>query len=188
MSRHYNIADNVTIIHYVVMRIEIDRSRTKNLSLLLVLLVTMGCSSEPIANAQQSGDNRFDQLVRYLETPQYGPVVKIAGKTLFHLETSAIGLCKVERAKCTIPTNVDGSDQPCWLDFSDKVSKFLADRKISFGVGEGDYWIEGQGRIAVQPGHFGHLGEYTCQVEVTHIDLIEKGPPWMWGPPPPIEK
>lgn len=102
---------------------------------------------------------------------------------MFGFETSMIGVCGDKRSSCRVPVNVDGSEQPCWLVLSKKASED-ADRLVGRQREDGEYWIEGSGRIAVRPGGFGHLGAYTCQVEMQAVRAFEEGPPWLWALPP----
>lgn len=150
--------------------------------LLCVLLLT-SCSGEAGQTAGAASSKQDEELRRYLETPQYGGTRPLSGKAMFGRETSIIGLCDKGRADCELPRNVDGSEQPCWLEFTERAS---ADRRRLTRANypeDGEYWIEGEGRVAVQPGGFGHLSEYTCQVELVSVRVIETGPPHFWQPP-----
>jgi len=157
-------------------------------ALLLFVMLASACSSKSSDQPKSAPDKRFDELVEYLSTPQYGPVRAITGKAMFGFEVSDIALCHAPRKKCTLPINVDGSEQLCWVVASGEANKALASQPYASRDWQGEFWIEGHGRIAVRPGMFGHLGGYTCQVELTKIDVIEKGPPWILGPPPPPSK
>jgi hypothetical protein len=148
-------------------------------------LVSCSGASEQTDAGGKSIANEYEELRQYLDTPQYGETRPISGKALFGRETSIIGVCESKRDSCKIPMNVDGLEQPCWLVFSKQSS---ADVKRlsgdSYGQ-DGEYWIDGFGRIAVRPGGFGHLNGYTCQVELSSVRAFESGPPHFWEPPPP---
>ena len=157
----------------------------------LLLLAATGCSSQPIAKPEQKSAGtgteqgsaaQYRKFLEYLETPQYGATRDLKGVVLIRFETNAIALCDTGRSRCTMPTNVDGSSQPCWLERKEGVA-------LSLPVPDGEstdaqFWIEGSGRIAVHPGNFGHLGSYTCQVELTRLDRFDADPPLVFDRPP----
>jgi hypothetical protein len=152
--------------------------------LVLAALLSVSCSGTGPSESEKAKLKEYDQLMTYLQTPAYGASRPISGKIMFGQETSMIGLCRTERTTCVLPTNVDGSDQPCWLVFTGAGTASLERLTGRRDPGDGEYWIEGDGRIAVEPGGFGHLSRYTCQVEVSRVRAFEEGPPWMWSPPP----
>jgi hypothetical protein len=135
--------------------------------------------------ASGAGTNEIDELRAFLNTPQYEPIRRISGKAMFGQETSIIGVCESERATCKLPLNIDGFEQPCWLEFTKRASADLERLAGVTYLENGEYWINGAGRIAVRPGLFGHLNKYTCQVEMTSVAEFETGPPHFWEPPPP---
>lgn len=70
---------------------------------------------------------------------------------------------------------VSSDGMGCWVIFDAKANTDL-DRitgKQNFEH-EGDYWIDGKGQIAVQPGYFGHLNAYGCQVRMTNVSSFER--------------
>jgi len=152
-----------------------------------VALLSACCAQSAPDEAQRDKLKHYDELIAYLETPSYGLPRAITGKAVYGQETTMIGLCRTERRACVAPTNVDGSDQPCWLVFTEAGAASLAKATGRQYQQDGEYWIEGEGRIAVRPGGFGHLSEYGCQVEISHVRVFEEGPPWMWSPPPPVD-
>lgn len=147
----------------------------------------MSCSGSPEEPHEQTLTEpaETDRLREYALTPRYGPVKAISGKAMFGQETSIIGLCSDRREKCTLPVNIDGSEEACWLAFTKESSADIERLHGQAYVENGEYWIEGEGRVAARPGGFGHLGAYTCQVEIKSVVTFEIGPPYFWEPPPP---
>lgn len=128
----------------------------------------------------------LDALLRYLKTPLYHEVRPITGKAFYGRETRELALCSAERKHCDLPRNVDGSEQPCWLEFTDVAADTVARLTGGKRIEIGEYWVEGEGRIAVLPGSFGHANQFTCQVEMQSVRAFGKGPPWFWETPPEI--
>jgi len=114
--------------------------------------------------------------------PAYWPVSSLKGVYLGGVETSAMFLCSVPRGQCVAGFPEDG----CWVEFSkrasDQVTRIIkrGDRRLY-----GEYWFEGAGRVAWQPGNFGHLATYKCQVELIEVRQFDDGPPYAFRPPPP---
>ncbi|MBA4767584.1 MAG: hypothetical protein H2049_08105 [Porphyrobacter sp.] len=141
-------------------------------SLPWLLLIIAGC------NEQRNGEPKllsFDSEESWLEhysTPQYGEERSVSGKYFSAFEASTINLCD-DRSNCPMRLNVDGSLQTCWVEFAPSAS---VPTRVFDDKGSGSYWLSGTGRIAVLPGSFGHLGGYTCQVEMTKIDKLEESP------------
>ena len=107
-----------------------------------------------------------DRYGEYFLLPKYGEPTEIKGQYWAHWERSSINLCS-ERRGCRVPRNVDGSEQSCWTVFVGEAATAM-----SAELKEGEYWIEGTGRIAVLPGSFGHLNQYTCQVEISEVETL----------------
>lgn len=155
------------------------------ISFLLCIAPIVSCSNKTEQQAPVERMPQDEELRRYLDTPQYGLEHALAGKMMFGQEMSIIGLCDRKRAACELPRNVDGSEQPCWLTFTERGSTHLKRMSRTDYVEDGEYWIEGIGRIAVHPGGFGHMSGYTCQVELSSVRAFEVGPPHFWELPPP---
>lgn len=111
-----------------------------------------------------------------LPTPLYGHVVQISGMVFFGPEAQDINICVNGEEKCKPRPNVDGSPQPCWLEFTSSANDDIRRLKFDIPMKDGEYLFRGQGRIAVRPGQFGHLNMYTCQVELKHVTKIS--PQW----------
>ena len=146
----------------------------------IVLVASVTACSAPDPAPSES-----EAMIAAVENPPYGPLKRVTGKVLFGQETVMIGLCRAERRLCTIPTDANGAEQPCWLDFTAAGSESLTRVTGRRYQEDGEYWIEAEGRVADRPGGFGHLSQYGCQVEISSVRVFEEGPPWMWAPPPP---
>ncbi|MEL6709413.1 MAG: hypothetical protein AAFP79_14140 [Pseudomonadota bacterium] len=134
----------------------------------LSILAVSGCGNYPGEGSEElSVMDEEDWIAHFLE-PQYGPVQSISGVYSASFETSAINLCDKEEA-CPLRRNVDGSQQLCWVDFQPEAKGTYLLKNLE----DGFYWLKAKGRIAVRPGSFGHLGGYTCQIEITEIDRFE---------------
>lgn len=148
-----------------------------------VLIAGSACSGDVRSNsAEEARLQGHEELIRYLSTPQYGPQRPVSGFLHVAPETFSLGLCDDDSDSCRVHKNVDGSEQSCWANLTEAGSASL--EKLHPHLGEGRYWIEGEARIAVRPGQFGHLGEYTCQVELIHVRVFEKAPRLL----PPMER
>ena len=102
-------------------------------------------------------------------SPQYGDVRRLSGQYSSSVEGSALNLCD-DRDVCYLQRNVDGSEQTCWTVFANESDTLLRQNDEEYAK----FWVEGNGRIAVLPGSFGHLGQYTCQVEITDLTVSDK--------------
>lgn len=145
-------------------------------------LVTLaGCEPIPGSGSQKIEFSSPDEAFEHFFEPQYGEDQFISGEFSWYFETSAIELCD-NRNDCIPHRNVDGTVQSCWVDFVKDAGK---DRRLAEAK-DGSFWLEGRGRVAVLPGSFGHLGEYTCQIEMSRIDRLEskRG---LYEPLPPSE-
>ena len=146
---------------------------------LIAGLMLASCEPVPGGGAEILEIDSPDEAAVHFMKPVYGEVQPISGEYSSFIETSAISLCN-DVNNCQPPRNIDGSIQSCWVEFADASNpdKFYAD------VGTGSYWVEGRGRIAVLPGSFGHLGQYTCQIEMSRIDRVEQMRGYYEPPPP----
>jgi hypothetical protein len=131
--------------------------------------VTAACGSAQTNETDIAGPAR-DGLLNYLETPQYRGPRRLRGAVTLDFEVSLIEICDNEAGPCRPHRNIDGSEQACWLEFAPSARRDLPARPA-----DGLYLAEITGRLAVQPGMFGHLSQYTCQVEAVRIhDLRER--------------
>lgn len=118
-----------------------------------------------------------------MSEPSYGQIIKLAGVYSWAFEASVLQLCDPSNGKCDpgMP-NATG----CWVDFSDRaygqLSK-LCDGAVFPHNGEGEIWLEGVGRVTRNPGAFGHLNAYDCQVEMRSVDVAAKLTDDPFGPP-----
>lgn len=77
---------------------------------------------------------------------------------------------------CASPVSEDapkclGPSQRCWLVFDGNANDDLdALTNRADCETEGLYWMEGKGKKFVTENGFGHLGQYSCQVEMTKIE------------------
>lgn len=156
-----------------------------HLSLLMIWLST-SCAEQasPDNSAQAPELQHYHELLRMLETPQYSEPGTIAGLASFGREMVQIGVCRNGEETCSMPINVDGSEQPCWLEFRPSAEADLKKIGIVGRIEDGSYWLKGQGRIATRPGLFGHLNSYTCQVELQRVTSLKPTRPWAAPPPP----
>jgi hypothetical protein len=129
--------------------------------------LVVGCMP---AQTTEAATSPSDEEVRnFLRTPQYGAPRSIRGRLRLSFETSSLRICDGGDARtCETHRNVDGTDQACWTNFARSAEQDLSGR-----LSDGSYWIEFTGRVAVQPGLFGHLNQYTCQVEVLRIQRLQ---------------
>lgn len=134
-------------------------------------LATVAAACGPVqTNETQTADRGRGELLNYLETPQYGGPRRLRGAVTLGFEASLIEICDNEAGPCRPHRNIDGLDQPCWLEVAPSARRDLPPR-----LADGLYLAEITARIAVQPGMFGHLNQYTCQVEAVRIhDLRER--------------
>jgi len=141
----------------------------------LGLCLMLFACSERRADGEADSSDRAD--------PIYGAVVRLKGSYRWGFETTALHLCNQSRQQCR--ANVDEGD--CWVEFSKAAyGQLTLLRKRGSQADEfGELWLEGSGRIASQPGNFGHLGAHDCQVELTEVRAIDEGPPYLFRPPPP---
>lgn len=154
------------------------------LSLLIIGLLT-SCSEVKCPNnvSREAELRHYRELLKILETPQYSQAVEITGIASFGPEMVEIGLCPFGKETCDMPINVDGTFQPCWLVFRSNAEKDLEGMGIVKRIEDGSYRVRGLGRIATQPGLFGHLSSYTCQVELESITSFKPTRHWLAPPP-----
>lgn len=136
---------------------------------LICLTLLSSCYGNRIVGGERDDFSTLDAILDYYNNPQYGDQLEISGEFYSFFETSAINLCE-DRNKCWMRRNVDGSVQTCWVEFADtpEIARALDDLE------DGSYWIDGIGKIAVFPGSFGHMGGYTCQVEISELKEFTK--------------
>lgn len=137
-----------------------------------LLLITASCSEQKAKEPELLTFDSEESWLEHYSAPQYGEERRVFGKYLSAFEASTINLCD-DLSNCPMRLNVDGSLQTCWVEFAPSAS---VPKRVFDDEGSGSYWLSGTGRIAVLPGSFGHLGGYTCQVEMTKIDKLEESP------------
>lgn len=153
----------------------IDKPHIQCVVVSLALTALSACSqSNEIANEPYTAEAQLAAEKKFWRSPRYGEIKAVRGEVFQGFETSAIRLCEVDRESCVPPRNADGSEQWCWL-----TSYVPKDAPLDRPVGPdftegGEYWFEGDVRIAVRPGSFGHLGEYTCQVQIHNTRVLTK--------------
>lgn len=144
-------------------------------ALLLLTAILSSCSDQDKSETAEAGPSTsIDPWEQYLATPQYGDLVGINGRVSVGREASEINICVDGKEKCDGPFNVDGSPQPCWLEFEPSAEQDIKNFGVPGTLEDGNYWLKGQGRIAVHPGLFGHLNSYTCQVELQRVTKISR--------------
>jgi hypothetical protein len=120
-------------------------------------------------NETETADRGQSELLNYLQTPQYRGPRRLRGAITLGFEASLIELCDNEAGPCRPHRNVDGLEQACWLEFAPSARRDLPARPA-----DGLYLAEITGRLAVQPGMFGHLNQYSCQVEAVHVHNLRE--------------
>ena len=142
---------------------------------LLALLLLCGCSG--------SGSDAGTEIP-IQNDPDYGAEASLKEVYRFGFEVSVLHLCEKSREDCVSSLPLDGG---CWIEFTNVAATEL--KRLAPNIFEadnyGEAWMEGTGRIAREPGNFGHLNDYSCQVELTHVRIVDGGPPFMFRPPPP---
>ena len=100
-------------------------------------------------------------------------------------ETSALYLCRGPRRQCLSEAALDRAG--CWIEFTEEGYAQLSKLRLKDDnmIEGGEVWIEGLGRIASQSGNFGHLGSYSCQIQLTHVSKVDPGTPHLFLPPEP---
>lgn len=95
----------------------------------------------------------------------------IAAPFTFAFEVSSMNLCSVRGENNEAPSPSNGTD--CWVVFnrtaSDNIANITGSDRFSK---EGRFWIEGKGRVRSEVGGHGHLNNYTCEVEMTSVDVF----------------
>ncbi|WP_143255986.1 hypothetical protein [Altererythrobacter xiamenensis] len=140
---------------------------------LFICLAVAGCDPFDADSGSKKTSNEVEDASA---APQYGDVTRISGVFRFYFEISSIAFCPEPRAchERLRSSHATG----CWVDFDDDANIDL--NRIIGKEGrfehEGDYWLEGKGQIAVQPGYFGHLGNYGCQVRITSVSAFAQFP------------
>jgi hypothetical protein len=117
-----------------------------------------------------------EQLLNYLQTPAYLGPTRFRGVVTMGFETSTVDVCDNAEGPCRRHRDVSGMDETCWLVLAPAAARDIAGR-----LADGVFIIELTGQIATRPGMFGHLGQYTCQVEALRVhslretDVVEPG-------------
>ncbi len=129
----------------------------------------MACAKEGPDRSEASPDEgaskQLNELISYLETPEYREVRRLQGRYSSGFEASLTELCETDPIPCDLHRNIDGAPQECWTEFTESASGIVPRR-------DGSFWIEFDGQIAMHPGSFGHLGQYTCQIRIVRIHRL----------------
>lgn len=115
--------------------------------------------------------------------PVYATKGALKGFYRWGFETSAIHLCTTRREEC--PSSI-GPDNGCWVEFTEAAYRQLVELRGDGDDGDiyGEVWMEGSGRVARNPGNFGHMGDYACQVELAAVYAIDPETPRALQPQP----
>ena len=142
--------------------------RTKNTSLLMICIIVAACDASDDSRARDDVlVTTFDLPDEFNHEPQYGEVERISGRFDHRFEVSAFLACS-DRETC----EASGAGK-CWAEFSQQASQDTTHITGSENFqSEGSFWLEGEGRTANQPGHFGHMNLYQCQIEFTMIEAL----------------
>ena len=101
--------------------------------------------------------------------PSYGAVRPVQAYWSAGIETSEITFCERRGEQCH---TYGGS---CWAEFTDQAYREVRDIIGRDRAAEGgEFWLEGEGRMAKPPGPFGHTDAYPCQMELTAVHVIEE--------------
>lgn len=160
--------------------------------LLASVIALASCSKAPCQRneALEQEVKELREMRDSARTPAYTNAILMAGIATFGPEQSDIAICDplsssgsysfapADRNSCRMPTNVDGSYQPCWLELTPNGSADLKRLTKSGRLDEGSYWVRGKGRLALEPGSFGHLGRYSCQVEIDQLQTLQPTRGW----------
>jgi hypothetical protein len=97
-------------------------------------------------------------------------------------EVGAFHLCDTVRQLCASTLKVEDG---CWLVFTETSAEQVDRLEPNlFKPDEfGEAWVEGDGRVAREPGSFGHLNQYPCQVELTTVRKVDPKPPFVFPNP-----
>ena len=136
---------------------------------LLIGCATVACSGDQLNQSNEVRPDEHETLLNYLATPQYGAPVRLRGIVTWGFETSSIDICDNATGPCQRHHNIDGSAQNCWLQLAPSAARNLPPEQL-----DGNYEIELTGRVATQPGMFGHLSQYTCQIEALRVHRLRE--------------
>jgi len=160
-----NIADKRMVIHQVIhVRLPI--------TVLLFYCALSACDRTPDVDRVEPVVSDQSEI---LGGPLYRKETHISGLFRFDFEISSLVLCP-QIEKCNFQTE-SAYGTGCWLDFNERASADLDEitGKKHFDSG-GAYWIEGKGQITAHPGHFGHMGNYECEVMMTTVSEFKRLP------------
>lgn len=135
--------------------------------------------------ADEASDPQNAELIVEPDEPAYGDEVSIKGNYVWGFETSAFYLCSETRKRCVSTAPLNGAG--CWIEFTKEGFAQLSKLRPNDDdmLEGGEVWIEGSGRIARRPGNFGHLGGYSCQIQIASVYSVDAGPPYLFRPPDP---
>jgi hypothetical protein len=143
--------------------------RRRAVAALIIACAAVACTGGQLNQANEVRADEHETLLNYLATPQYGGPIRLRGIVTWGFETSSIDICDNAAGPCQRHHNIDGSEQNCWLELAPSAARDLPPGQL-----DGNYLIELTGRVATQPGMFGHLSQYTCQIEGLRIHLLRE--------------
>lgn len=111
--------------------------------------------------------------------PAYGDTVALKGHYVTGEETSTFYPCDASREQCTAAPG--HGEENCWVQFSENLHRQLSGKVAGYGPEGGRFWLEGTGRVSSRPGNFGHLGAYSCRIEISRIDVLDTRSPVQSG-------
>ena len=133
-------------------------------------LALTGCA---VQQENKDDDPNLTKEPKVQSGPQYTSETRITGVYRFQFELASIDFCP-DAKYCHDPSEYRYGEG-CWTGFNENAQEDLdrLDPNDVFYTG-GSFWIEGTGRIAVQPGMFGHNGYYNCQVQFSSVSEFKK--------------
>jgi TonB family protein len=102
-------------------------------------------------------------------------MVEVKGTYTWGFERSEIYVCADTYKKCATDIKIDHA---CWLEFTKAASEQLSKLtgSASRARQEGELWLEGSGRVSRGPARFGHMGGYSCEVELAQVRVVDANP------------
>ncbi|WP_447763214.1 hypothetical protein [Sphingopyxis panaciterrae] len=107
--------------------------------------------------------------------PVYGSATALRGFYSTGFEKSAFAPCKSGKELCKIPVSwKDPFKGFCWVVFTPQGAASMRSLRANNPMADDRMiWLESEGRLAIKPGPFGHLGSYQCQVEFGHVRVLD---------------
>ena len=155
-------------------------------ALIVALTVLGSCTPEkPFCSKENEGElENYHNLLDMIENPQYTAAVPIAGVWSLGFENSSMAVCDYRSASCKFVRSVDGRITFCWVELSESAQGDIRKLHGNRSLEDGSYYVEGEALIATQPGMFGHLNSYTCQIELQNVRVLNEARHPLDPPPP----